>query len=406
MLSAAVLVFPKFMLAAARSAPHRHPDTILIVCGPCFDGISASSVISRTQNTSTSTAKVKYWSGITSTAKRPYLGSQSEMPPPHTSIGSGLPDSDRDALLAAAHAAGAARRPSTTNEPGVDVELQSPSALRNLVLNYLVHHCYIDTAIAFAQDGIGGGGAAANASVNITKGQGSSTGASARSGGASWSGKKSANGYHLNGKPARNNGNAEHSSARRTGAANGGSTHPLAAPPLSREDSVMEIEAETVAASIDPAGTEMAESGTAVPGYSDASAMYGEAAKTGAAGDEDTAMNDDGKTARLTASAKGKGVETRQLAIGEADLTQDDVLSVLLRRGEPPAPGSVSLIVSVLTCAFFRETQRSAIISSLEESGKLSKAVTHISQGCSARRTIRNRDAGPTIRKRIRLQTA
>ena len=33
-------------------------------------------------------------------------------------------------------------------------EITAPTAMRKLVLNYLIHHCYVDTAKAFADDGI------------------------------------------------------------------------------------------------------------------------------------------------------------------------------------------------------------------------------------------------------------
>lgn len=33
-------------------------------------------------------------------------------------------------------------------------ELTSPTGIRQMVLNYLIHHCYIESAIAFANDGV------------------------------------------------------------------------------------------------------------------------------------------------------------------------------------------------------------------------------------------------------------
>lgn len=48
-----------------------------------------------------------------------------------------------------------------TLDPQVDsdsdsppIEVTSPTGIRQMVLNYLIHHCYIETAIAFANDGV------------------------------------------------------------------------------------------------------------------------------------------------------------------------------------------------------------------------------------------------------------
>ncbi|MCO5575616.1 hypothetical protein L7F22_029418 [Adiantum nelumboides] len=100
-------------------------------------------------------------------------------------------------------------------------ELTSPAALRKLVLNYLVHHCYLDTAQALADDGISSleslypsaAGPSSSSSTAATAPSGSSTGVR---------------------------------QSRATNQQLLGTAHPLSAPPLSREDSSMEIEVDSL----------------------------------------------------------------------------------------------------------------------------------------------------------------
>ncbi len=203
-----------------------------------------------------------------------------------------------------------------------ETDLQSPSTMRQLVLNYLIHHCYVDTAIAFAQDGIGGS-AAASASGASGSGSRSSDAALAAA-------KKLAATSNGSGAAGRSRGNGVTSAAAGLGAGQGqgsGRAHPLAAPPLSRDDSAMEIEAETLAS------RPLYEQGAA------ARSAYG------AGADEDEEMGasqqashqDDSVEEPRTKSelAQGKQPQTQAgSALAEADLSQQDILAVLLRRGE------------------------------------------------------------------------
>ncbi|UZJ54990.1 hypothetical protein CBS101457_004310 [Exobasidium rhododendri] len=99
-------------------------------------------------------------------------------------------------------------------------QLTSPTALRKLVLNYLVHHCYTDTAQAFAHDGSstfssrGGLDASASESASL--------------------------------KPSSTSAAPQIRQPRLTHQHLLGSAHPLSAPPLSREDSNMEIEVDSL----------------------------------------------------------------------------------------------------------------------------------------------------------------
>ncbi|CAO1631677.1 unnamed protein product [Sympodiomycopsis kandeliae] len=108
--------------------------------------------------------------------------------------------------------------------PTVD-DLTSPTALRKLVLNYLLHHCYVDAAHAFINGGIDSGteenGSAQESAVEASSSASGST----------------------------------HPSSR--------SQHPLSAPPLSRLDSQMEVESDSqLATAEDPDDTMRGDSGS------------------------------------------------------------------------------------------------------------------------------------------------
>ncbi|GAC95610.1 LisH motif-containing protein [Pseudozyma hubeiensis SY62] len=119
-----------------------------------------------------------------------------------------------------------------------DADLTSPANLRKLVLNYLLHHCYTETATAFAKDGIIGdlyGGESSMLPISADDVGASSTGARPAVSSASASG-------------SRSSAATIESSVRTPTASNGGArqAHPLSAPPLSRDDSSMEIEVENL----------------------------------------------------------------------------------------------------------------------------------------------------------------
>ncbi|MCO5598779.1 hypothetical protein L7F22_052878 [Adiantum nelumboides] len=98
-------------------------------------------------------------------------------------------------------------------------EITAPTAMRKLVLNYLIHHCYVDTAQAFADDGI---------SSSTQMGNVDEAGPS----------KGMMNKVH-NSSNGKSGGGHSRSSSRQNG---GSSAHPLSAPPLSHDDSSMEVE--------------------------------------------------------------------------------------------------------------------------------------------------------------------
>lgn len=129
-----------------------------------------------------------------------------------------------------------------------DTDLTSPANLRKLVLNYLLHHCYTDTAIAFAKDGIIGDLYGADATTNI----GSSSDAA---GVASGSGR-SASSSSAAGSSRSTAGAAAADAALRSTNGNARQAHPLSAPPLSRDDSSMEIEVENLLPSTSEAASE------------------------------------------------------------------------------------------------------------------------------------------------------
>ncbi|KIS71863.1 uncharacterized protein UMAG_00291 [Mycosarcoma maydis] len=120
-----------------------------------------------------------------------------------------------------------------------DADLTSPANLRKLVLNYLLHHCYTETATAFAKDGIIGDlyGCESSTLVNSADAPGSSsTGIRTAPSTSTASGSRSP-AAPVADSPLR---------TITTGNAGGRQAHPLSAPPLSRDDSSMEIEVENL----------------------------------------------------------------------------------------------------------------------------------------------------------------
>jgi len=113
-------------------------------------------------------------------------------------------------------------------------QLTSPTALRKLVLNYLIHYCYTDTAQAFAHDGI----SAPSGSLG-----GDCVGAEASTSG-SRNGKETVN--RSSSSASGSTVPSGRSQSRLTNQQMLGSAHPLSAPPLSREDSSMEIEVDSL----------------------------------------------------------------------------------------------------------------------------------------------------------------
>ena len=189
-----------------------------------------------------------------------------------------------------------------TDKPSSSASLQeqrdeelSASSIRKLVLNYLVHHCYIDTAVAFAHDGMGASSAAEGSSA--LSGLLSSTKTNASLAGSVG--------------PAPN--------GKRNGNSSNGSSHPLAAPPLSRDDSAMDTEGETSASQSRDAQVRPSLQSTADEEDDDAHMSDAQGGATPSA---------------ARSSSKGKAPQTDLDAPqGDTDLSEEDVLSVLLRRG-------------------------------------------------------------------------
>lgn len=171
--------------------------------------------------------------------------------------------------------------------------LTSPTALRKLVLNYLVHHCYTDTAQAFAHDGISTSSSRGGAEASTSALAMNATTPSA-------SGSKS--------------------SSRTTNVQNLGSAHPLSAPPLSREDSSMEIEVDSL---LSLAGGR----GLNGNGQSAASNGHGNGALDGTIveGEEDTQMGD---------SSQARDTTSHMDTLGSEELSAEELQSVRIRSGE------------------------------------------------------------------------
>ncbi|PWZ02734.1 hypothetical protein BCV70DRAFT_209297 [Testicularia cyperi] len=116
-----------------------------------------------------------------------------------------------------------------------DTDLTSPANLRKLVLNYLIHHCYTETAVAFAKDGITDDLFGTDADATVS----SSSAPAQRS-------KSSRSASRATGPVEGSTSTA--ATATTSNGSNGGGrqAHPLSAPPLSRDDSSMEIEVENL----------------------------------------------------------------------------------------------------------------------------------------------------------------
>ncbi|CBQ67693.1 conserved hypothetical protein [Sporisorium reilianum SRZ2] len=122
-----------------------------------------------------------------------------------------------------------------------DADLTSPANLRKLVLNYLLHHCYTDTATAFAKDGIIGdlyGAESSTLPLSSTASAGRNSAGAARAATTSATASSSSNRTATD-SPLRASGTS-------TTTTSGRQAHPLSAPPLSRDDSSMEIEVENL----------------------------------------------------------------------------------------------------------------------------------------------------------------
>ncbi|SOV08514.1 uncharacterized protein UDID_00456 [Ustilago sp. UG-2017a] len=133
--------------------------------------------------------------------------------------------------------------PAASNPPPAstgDTDLASPANLRKLVLNYLLHHCYTDTAVAFAKDGIIGDLYGAE-STNLP-GSSDAAGVTYNTARAASSSSASASNSTANASVS----SSTDSPLRGSNGAAGRQAHPLSAPPLSRDDSSMEIEVENL----------------------------------------------------------------------------------------------------------------------------------------------------------------
>jgi hypothetical protein len=184
-------------------------------------------------------------------------------------------------------------------------QLTSPTALRKLVLNYLVHHCYTDTAQAFAHDGISSTPSRAeqNSSISESVSQNSSF---------SPSGSTAAQPRH----------------SRLTSQQTVGSAHPLSAPPLSRDDSSMEIEVDNL---LSLAG------GRGVNGNRESAVGNGT--------EEDTAMENveapqNGQSSHMLETNSHKD------ALGSEELSAEELESVRIRGGECLAVPNSRLVAS------------------------------------------------------------
>lgn len=130
-----------------------------------------------------------------------------------------------------------------------DADLTSPANLRKLVLNYLLHHCYTDTAVAFARDGIIGDIYGTDASTFPASSDAAALNPTNAREASPSTAASSSNGIAT--------ASSSTDAALRSSSTSNGATrqaHPLSAPPLSRDDSSMEIEVENLL----PASSEQA----------------------------------------------------------------------------------------------------------------------------------------------------
>lgn len=127
-----------------------------------------------------------------------------------------------------------------------DADLTSPANLRKLVLNYLLHHCYTDTAVAFAKDGIIGDLYGADStSLPTSSDAAAAAGLTTTSARAASSSSALASSSRANASVGSSTDSPLRAASSSNGAA-GRQAHPLSAPPLSRDDSSMEIEVENL----------------------------------------------------------------------------------------------------------------------------------------------------------------
>lgn len=115
-------------------------------------------------------------------------------------------------------------------------EMTAPTAMRQLVLNYLIHHCYVETAQAFADDGISSSSSMTTTTQIVNEGQGGPSKKSFES----RPDLHDSNGSIENRKNTNQQGHSRSSSSRQNGG--NSNAHPLSAPPLSHDDSSMEVE--------------------------------------------------------------------------------------------------------------------------------------------------------------------
>ncbi|SPO19951.1 uncharacterized protein UTRI_00342_B [Ustilago trichophora] len=204
-----------------------------------------------------------------------------------------------------------------------DADLTSPANLRKLVLNYLLHHCYTDTAIAFAKDGIIGDlyGAESSALPSSSSDSAGLTSNNAR--GAT----SSATASSSRGAPSSSAAASSTDVAMRTSNGGGRQAHPLSAPPLSRDDSSMEIEVENLL----PTTSEQPDASTAHSnGYSNGAPHRSLRSRSGAVGHDEEQDDEDLEDAEL-ASEYDEVEEDLDVDISP-DLTAEDVKGVLARK--------------------------------------------------------------------------
>jgi hypothetical protein len=194
-------------------------------------------------------------------------------------------------------------------------QLTSPIALRKLVLNYLIHHCYTDTAQAFAHDGISSSSSQLGPEINGT--------------GFSNSGRRNAGGEVMNGGSSSASGSAApqtRSHSRMTNQQSLGGAHPLSAPPLSREDSSMEIEVDSLLSLAGGRATIGNGSGEGVTSGVSNGHENGASQRTDMEGqEEDTQMEERGQM-RETAN--------HDETLSEEELSTAELQSVRVRSGE------------------------------------------------------------------------
>lgn len=198
-------------------------------------------------------------------------------------------------------------RSSSDNPEAFAAQLTAPTALRKLVLNYLIHHCYVDTAQAFADDGISSSAGTAAGALSTGKpgfdDVATSSGMYAPSAPASGPSHRTANGGSSHSRTSSRLASAQ---------SNATTAHPLSAPPLSREDSGMEVEVDNLLSLASAGATGDAR-----------------ASELGGHGDKTMAQNGgsaDGKRAQFDASSS---VLTSS---GNEELSADELQNVRIRK--------------------------------------------------------------------------